>query len=100
MARGQVHHLDLTVCDLERSRDFCQTVLGFMGYRLAKQDVRGFDFDREPADGCFASIAIVRAEGAGRERAHCRYAPGLHHIALHAASRADVNALHAVLVRR
>ncbi|HKU45157.1 MAG TPA: hypothetical protein VJR89_43655, partial [Polyangiales bacterium] len=36
---------DLTVCDPLKARDFYQTVLGFMGYRLVEQDARGFDFD-------------------------------------------------------
>ena len=95
---ARVHHVDLTVLDPERSRAFYEAVLGFMGYRLAKQDARGFDFDLGRGDD-FCSIGVVRAEGPGRDRPHDRYAPGLHHLALHAASREDVDALHALLLR-
>jgi catechol 2,3-dioxygenase-like lactoylglutathione lyase family enzyme len=96
--RGQVHHVDVSVRDPERSRGFYEAVLGFMGYRVVKEDARGFDFDLERG-GDFCSIGIVRAQGPGRDRPHDRYAPGLHHLALHAASREDVDALHALLLR-
>jgi len=96
--RGHVHHIDLTVRDPAHSRAFYERVLGFMGYRVSKQDARGIDFDLERESG-FCSIGIVRAQGAGRDRAHDRYSVGLHHLALHADSRDDVDALYALLVR-
>ncbi|MGH6871563.1 MAG: VOC family protein [Rhizomicrobium sp.] len=98
MTRGLVHHVDLTVADPERSRPFYETVLGFMGYRLGHADARGYDFDLV-APGSGYSIGIKRAEGPNAARAHDRYAPGLHHLAWQAESRADVDALHALLVR-
>jgi glyoxylase I family protein len=97
--RGHVHHLDLSVRDPAASRSFYEAVLGFMGYRLSKQDARGFDFDLEATRDRFCSIGIVRAAAEGRERTHDRYAPGLHHVAFQAASRADVDALHSLLLR-
>ncbi len=57
------------------------------------------DWDNGEHGGAFCSIGIMRAQGAGVDRVHDRYSPGLHHVAWQAASRADVDALHAVLTR-
>jgi glyoxylase I family protein len=95
--RGAVHHVDLTVRDPAASRGFYQAVLGFMGYVCKDPHDRGYDFDLAGPDG-FCSIGLVRAEGPHAERVHDRYSPGLHHIAWNAASREDVDALHARLV--
>lgn len=95
--RGSVHHLDLTVKDPWSSRPFYDAVLGFMGYRWVREDVRGFDWELYGPGGGFASIGVVKAEGAGRRRTHDRYAPGLHHVAWRAASREDVDRLYDLL---
>lgn len=97
--RGGLHHIDLTVADPERSRSFYSDVLGFMGYRLALEHERGLDFDLRGADGLIASVAIMRASGPHAARPHDRYSPGLHHLAWRAESRADVDALYALLLR-
>jgi glyoxylase I family protein len=96
--RGLIHHLDLTVSDPWASRAFYDAVLGFMGYRLVREDVRGFDWELTTLDGGFSSIGLVKAEGPGLVRAHDRYAPGLHHVAWHADSRIDVDNLHKLLI--
>lgn len=96
--RGTIHHLDLTVKDPWASRAFYDAVLGFMGYRCTKEDDRGFDWDIQTPGAGFCSIGIMKANEAGRDRAHDRYAPGLHHVAWQAASRADVDRLHERLV--
>ncbi|MGD9815605.1 MAG: VOC family protein [Hyphomonadaceae bacterium] len=94
--RGGVHHVDLTVRDAHASRAFYESVLGFMGYRLADSYANGYDFDLDGGDFC--SIGIVTARGAHAARAHDRYSAGLHHIAWTAESRADVDAMHAHLL--
>jgi catechol 2,3-dioxygenase-like lactoylglutathione lyase family enzyme len=96
--RGFVHHVDLTVVDPAASRPFYTAVLGFLGYRIVNEKSDGYDFDLHDDDGNFCSIGIVRARAPGRDRRHDRYSPGLHHLALHAATRAEVDALHALLV--
>jgi len=96
--RGAIHHIDLTVRDPQASRGFYDAVLGFMGYRIADEHARGIDWDRETPGGGFCSIGVMRAEGPGAGRTHDRYSPGLHHLAWTAESRADVDALHALLV--
>jgi catechol 2,3-dioxygenase-like lactoylglutathione lyase family enzyme len=94
MARGHMHHLDLTVQDLERSTPFYASLLGFMGYRKSKAGDGWIDWQLPAADGCPCSIAIRQAR---HKRAHDRYAAGLHHFAWAAASRDDVDRLHAHL---
>lgn len=97
--RGLVHHIDLTVKDPAASRPFYEAVLGFMGYRVVSQHPRGYDFDLVSPNGGFSSIGIMRAQGPNAARAHDRYSPGLHHVAWRADSRADVDAMHALLLR-
>jgi glyoxylase I family protein len=103
--RGGVHHIDLTVKDAEASFTFYESVLGFMGYRLSSPindfgdtAPNGYDFDLTTADG-FSSIGILNARGEHADRQHDRYSPGLHHIAWNAASREDVDAMYAHLLR-
>ena len=93
--RGSIHHLDLTVRDPQASRDFYAKVLGFLGYELAAEDERGFDYSLSRAEG-FCSIGVVRAHPGTPD--HDRYAPGLHHVAWSAQSREDVDALYALLL--
>lgn len=96
IARGLIHHIDLTVTDLARSRAFYDAVLCFCGYRRAADHDRGTDWDWQ-GDGPFHSVGIQLAKGAGAERLHDRYAPGLHHLAWTAADRNDVGALYTLL---
>ena len=99
MTRGLVHHIDLTVSDPTASRPFYEAVLGFMGYRVVSVHARGFDCDLATPDGGFSSIGVMRAGGPNAARLHDRYSPGLHHLAWAAASREDVDAMHALLQR-
>ena len=88
--RGQMHHIDLTVGDLGRSRPFYELVLGFLGYRCVKSADRLVVWELDLPDGV-CGFAIRSAE---RARAHDRYTPGLHHLAWNADSREDVDRLH------
>lgn len=92
--RGTIHHLDLTVRDPSASQSFYDAVLGFLGYRRTKEDARGSDWDLyDDRDRFVTSIGIARAVGDGLSHRHNPYSPGLHHVAWHAASRADVDRL-------
>jgi glyoxylase I family protein len=95
--RGAIHHIDLTVKDAHASRAFYESVLGFMGYKLADAHPNGYDFDLRDGD-FFCSIGILSARGEHADRVHDRYSAGLHHIAWNAASREDVDAMHAHLL--
>lgn len=93
--RGAVHHIDLSVRDPGAARPFWEAVLGFLGYRVSTEyDHGGCDFDLGARGGAFCSIGIRPTT---TQRAHDRYSSGLHHLAWNAASREDVDALHALL---
>lgn len=95
--RGAVHHVDVTVKSPEASRAFYKAVLGFMGYVFVDDHERGFDMDLRDDQGFVTSFGVLRAQGDNAARIHDRYSPGLHHIAWNAESRADVDALYALL---
>jgi catechol 2,3-dioxygenase-like lactoylglutathione lyase family enzyme len=92
--RGQMHHLDLTVSDVARSKPFYDLVLGFLGYRCVKSEDAIAVFDLTLPDGV-CGIAIRTQH---RPREHDRYTVGLHHFAWNADSRQDVDRLHDRLV--
>jgi catechol 2,3-dioxygenase-like lactoylglutathione lyase family enzyme len=94
---GLIHHIDLTVTDLERSRHFYDHVLGFIGYARSEDHDNGTDWDRT-GPGPFISIGIIKAKGEHAARTHDRGAAGLHHLAWSAENRADVDALHTKLL--
>lgn len=89
------HHLDLTVADPVKSRALYELFLGHCGFTLksAGETWAGFGFDGKR----YPCITLLKAKG--RAKKHDRYQPGLHHLALRAKSRADVDALHRKLVK-
>lgn len=86
------HHIDLTVSDPVAARPLYELFLGHCGFTLksAGDDWAGFGY----ANKRYPSIAILKAKGRGATRRHDRYSPGLHHFALRAKSKADVDALY------
>ena len=95
MARP-IHHVDLTVSDMTRSRTFYEPVMRYLGYELARQTPREVLFSQ--ADGCAnTSVRLYAAKPGSRGKRHDRYAPGLHHLAFDAESREDVDGLHLLL---
>ncbi len=90
---GALHHVDLTVSDFRRSKEFYAAVMPLMGFtRLPKE------FGAVAWRGS-SIIALQPATAEHRDRTHSRYAPGLHHLALRAPSRAAVDALYGELVK-
>ncbi len=100
--RGILSHLDLTVSDAARSVAFYDSVLGFLGYGQGEMDLSAEDhaiggWGIRGEDGNLFSIALEPARGTNADRSHDRYAPGLHHIAFEAESRAEVDAAYELL---
>jgi glyoxylase I family protein len=95
MARP-IHHVDLTVSDLARSRTFYEPVMRYLGYELTRHTPREVVFSQ--ADSCAnTSVRLYAARPGSRGKRYDRYAPGLHHLAFDAESREDVDGLHLLL---
>lgn len=88
-------HIDLTVNDMQRSRPFYEKVLGELGFRHVKV---GDAANAIWANG-ITSIAIRPPSAERSGERFDRYRVGLHHLALRAARREDVDRFHAWLVR-
>lgn len=83
---GAVHHIDITVADLDRSTEFYDRVLPVIGFR------RIADVPEGPIwAGAHLEVGLQAARSSVE---HDRYSPGLHHLAFTAPSRAAVDALH------
>jgi catechol 2,3-dioxygenase-like lactoylglutathione lyase family enzyme len=100
---GPLSHVDLSVRDPDLKIPFYAAFFEALGYRRFETDDPEFCgerprraawFTRYPGRGVFG-IEVRPASGEHRERAHDRYAPGLHHIAFHADSREAVDEAHA-----
>ena len=99
MIRGSLSHVDLTVTNLSRSVRFYDQVLGELGYkRLSEEGAGAPCWGVSDSVGGTFGIALQCAGHDGASKPHDRYAPGLHHLAFHADSRADVEAFHKFLV--
>jgi glyoxylase I family protein len=85
-------HIDLTAVDLERSTGFYELVLGALGFsRVEHPSYVAWSNGR-------MNLGLRAAAEAERHIAFDRNRAGLHHIALRAAARADVDEFHAFLV--
>jgi catechol 2,3-dioxygenase-like lactoylglutathione lyase family enzyme len=91
-----IHHLDLTVSDLARSTPWYDTVLGALGY--ARTGDYAGDVPCWAPGGANPARFSIGLHQARNATPHDRYAPGLHHLALHAASRAQIDQFHKTLV--
>jgi len=92
--RGAVHHVDLTVHDIAASAPFYEALLGFLGYTRVKQEAALHVWDLTRDGEVVGGIALRAARS---ERDHDRYSAGLHHLAFHAADRADVDRAYALM---
>ena len=98
-ARGPLSHIDLSVRDPAQSIPFYATLFEALGWRRMRVDLPDFigpDATRAAwfvryGDGAFFGLEVRPASSESRDKPHDRYAPGLHHMAFHAESAADVD---------
>ncbi len=103
--RGPLSHIDVSIGDPRRSIPFYAAFFEALGFDRRVSDAPGF---REPGaeracwtvrypGGAAFGIEVRPAAPESRDRRHDRYAPGLHHLAFHAESPADVDRVHAAM---
>jgi glyoxylase I family protein len=93
LARGFVHHLDLTVRDMALASAFYVRVMPLLGLRRIADCADGPLWAGESFE-----LGLQAARGPNRLRLHDRYSSGLHHLAFGAESRAQVDQVHRQLV--
>lgn len=89
---GGLHHVDLTVADFRRSKEFYGKVLPLMGFERLPKELGAVAWRGATI------IAIQPAKPEEKDRTHTRHAPGLNHLAFRAPSRAAIDDLHRELV--
>lgn len=94
--QGFVHHIDLTVSDPERARPLYDLFLSHAGFASKGHGATWAGWGL--AGRRYPCVTLYAARGANAGRAHDRGSPGLHHLALAAPSREDVDALHEKLL--
>jgi catechol 2,3-dioxygenase-like lactoylglutathione lyase family enzyme len=103
--RGPLSHIDLSVGDPDRSVPFYAALLEALGFRRLRSGHPDFTGERPRraawflryTGGGFFGIEVRPA--VSDSRLHDRHAPGLHHLAFHAESRAAVDEVHARVVQ-
>ncbi len=93
LVAGSIHHIDITVSDLDRSTGFYDRVLPLLGFRRSQNVPEGPIWA-----GAHVELGLAAARPTSRH-VHDRYAPGLHHLAFAAPDRAAVDHVHDRLVR-
>lgn len=92
---GLLHHVELYVSHLERSRRFWQFLLENLGYSVFQEWASGFSFKLGPT-----YVVFVQTEEAHQLPPYHRKQTGLNHFAFHARSRAHVDELTTALQER
>jgi catechol 2,3-dioxygenase-like lactoylglutathione lyase family enzyme len=93
--QGSLHHVEIYVRDLERSREFWAWLLERLGYTLYQEWSEGFSYILGET-----YIVFVQAESRFLDIPYHRCRAGLNHLAFHAESREFVDEITAELKAR
>ncbi len=86
--KGQLHHIELYVSDLQKSMAFWGWLLGRMGYAVVNEWDQGISYQLGPT-----YIVLVQTETEHLSPPYHRKRTGLNHLAFHTDSREDVDEL-------
>ncbi len=103
---GPLTHIDLSISDPDLAIPFYEALLIALGYE--RLSIASEEF-REPkprraawqvglGSGASFGIEVRPSQGKNRLRANDRHAPGMHHMAFHAASLQDVDRVHQAML--
>lgn len=100
--RGPLTHLDLSISDPDLAIPFYEALFQALGYErldIPLPDFQGPSPRRaawqvQIGDGANFGIEVRPSSGPNQDRPVDRYAPGMHHMAFHAESAADVDRIH------
>lgn len=87
-------HVQLTVNDLERAKEFYEKLLGYLGMRPVMKFPGGLYMV-----GGRTAVMITQSSEENRQARFDQRRIGLHHLCFRARSREDIDELHAFLVR-
>ena len=90
-----LHHIELYVSDLARSRDFYSFLLSRLGYDLYQDWSHGFSMKKTEH-----YIVFVQTPAEFLEAGYHRCRTGLNHLAFHGGSREDIDQLRKDLLAR
>ena len=100
MARGNISHIALTASDLDRSTEFYDKVLKFIGFKsveVPESTQEAMKTRLKAWVGPGYSISIRQSQGEFARRLYDRDAPGFNHLAFAAEDRSDVEKLYELL---
>jgi len=92
-----MHHLRLTVTNIEESRSFYAPLLSFMGFELSQQSDERLAWAAAAPAGSHQYVILTLAGPQHLSDRADRMRPGLHHFAFAAESRAQVDQLYSVM---
>jgi len=90
-----LHHVEINVSDLGRSRDFWEWFLTRLGYELYQDWEKGFSFKQGKT-----YVVFVQTEARFLDTPYHRKATGLNHLAFHAASPDEVDEMARLLKQK
>ena len=94
---GSINHLRLSVRDAAASEAFYDPLLSMLGYTQVARDDGGRAWGRRDPSAGTQWLILTPAAPEHRDAPHDLTAPGFHHLAFNADSRAQVDAVHALL---
>lgn len=94
---GTLNHLRLTVSDIPHAKRFYTPLLEFLGYRLVERSKTRIAYAIPTVTGNLQWMIFSVMKLDARNATHDRYSPGLHHLALNADSREQVDAFYRLL---
>ncbi|MET0785295.1 MAG: VOC family protein [Paenisporosarcina sp.] len=90
-----LHHVEINVSSLEKSRSFYQFLLPQLGFELYQEWPKGFSYKRDQT-----YLVFVQTEMKYLDHSYHRGHIGLNHIAFHAESQDQVDQLTQALIER